>query len=114
MSSVWLYFFFSSRRRHTICALVTGVQTCALPISPPTLAGLAQRTAASVQPEGGGPGDAPAPRTAGQARRPAHRQVALAPVGACPIGRASGRARGCADVLIPVGRRTLKKQRDNI
>src|SRR3546814_10411302 len=40
---VWLYyylfmlyscFFFSSRRRHTSCALVTGVQTCALPISP--------------------------------------------------------------------------------
>src|SRR3546814_3174329 len=27
-------FFFSSRRRHTICALVTGVQTCALPILP--------------------------------------------------------------------------------
>src|SRR3546814_20183398 len=25
-------FFFSSRRRHTICALVTVVQTCALPI----------------------------------------------------------------------------------
>src|SRR3546814_1189480 len=25
-------FFCSSRRRHTICALVTGVQTCALPI----------------------------------------------------------------------------------
>src|SRR3546814_10169924 len=36
---VWLYccdgiclFFLSSRRRHTRCALVTGVQTCALPI----------------------------------------------------------------------------------
>src|SRR3546814_17023642 len=27
-----LVFFFSSRRRHTRCALVTGVQTCALPI----------------------------------------------------------------------------------
>src|SRR3546814_3553659 len=27
-----VYFFFSSRRRHTRCALVTGVQTCALPI----------------------------------------------------------------------------------
>src|SRR3546814_2761968 len=27
-------FFFSSRRRHTKCALVTGVQTCALPILP--------------------------------------------------------------------------------
>src|SRR3546814_2804220 len=31
--SVMLFFFFSSRRRHTRCALVTGVQTCALPIS---------------------------------------------------------------------------------
>src|SRR3546814_16191931 len=39
--SLWLFiiflidvcfFFFSSRRRHTRCALVTGVQTCALPI----------------------------------------------------------------------------------
>src|SRR3546814_10819357 len=27
------FFFFSSRRRHTRCAVVTGVQTCALPIS---------------------------------------------------------------------------------
>src|SRR3546814_8614483 len=36
MSSSMLYVFvfcFSSRRRHTRCALVTGVQTCALPIS---------------------------------------------------------------------------------
>src|SRR3546814_1496177 len=35
-----LLFFFSSRRRHTRCALVTGVQTCALPIlpSPPVAA----------------------------------------------------------------------------
>src|SRR3546814_2570855 len=38
---VWLgfvvvcwFFVFSSRRRHTRCALVTGVQTCALPIWP--------------------------------------------------------------------------------
>src|SRR3546814_2659738 len=29
---IFLFFFFSSRRRHTRCALVTGVQTCALPI----------------------------------------------------------------------------------
>src|SRR3546814_14660646 len=48
---IWLYllllcmffFFFSSRRRHTRCALVTGVQTCALPIS---TAGTRRRTAA--------------------------------------------------------------------
>src|SRR3546814_11989912 len=35
MVSRWcvLFRFFSSRRRHTRCALVTGVQTCALPIS---------------------------------------------------------------------------------
>src|SRR3546814_8302357 len=32
MSVMLLLFFFSSRRRHTRCALVTGVQTCALPI----------------------------------------------------------------------------------
>src|SRR3546814_3197490 len=31
--SLIMFFFFSSRRRHTRCALVTGVQTCALPIS---------------------------------------------------------------------------------
>src|SRR3546814_3974460 len=39
-------FFFSTRRRHTSCALVTGVQTCALPISE------AQRDAALAGYEG--------------------------------------------------------------
>src|SRR3546814_2851128 len=33
MLCVSVVFVFSSRRRHTRCALVTGVQTCALPIS---------------------------------------------------------------------------------
>src|SRR3546814_18974792 len=32
MYLVFIIFFFSSRGRHTKCALVTGVQTCALPI----------------------------------------------------------------------------------
>src|SRR3546814_16280250 len=32
VAAAGLFFFFSSRRRHTRCALVTGVQTCALPI----------------------------------------------------------------------------------
>src|SRR3546814_1415481 len=35
LSNLFIYctvFFVSSRRRHTKCALVTGVQTCALPI----------------------------------------------------------------------------------
>src|SRR3546814_2071552 len=35
MLSCLFCFFFSSRRRHTRCALVTGVQTCALPIFRP-------------------------------------------------------------------------------
>src|SRR3546814_12591820 len=48
-------FFFSSRRRHTRCALVTGVQTCALPIW--------SRTCSEKQPatgtrRGWGPGSA--------------------------------------------------------
>src|SRR3546814_3103059 len=33
MICYFVLFFFSSRRRHTRCALVTGVQKCALPIS---------------------------------------------------------------------------------
>src|SRR3546814_18003251 len=33
VNSRYTLFFFSSRRRHTRCALVTGVQTCALPIT---------------------------------------------------------------------------------
>src|SRR3546814_7199424 len=40
----FIVFFFSSRIRHTICALVTGVQTCALPIS---LVSCRQTTSAS-------------------------------------------------------------------
>src|SRR3546814_14711649 len=51
-SSICCYFFlFSSRRRHTRCALVTGVQTCALPIC---LARARQRRDARRQPLGGG------------------------------------------------------------
>src|SRR3546814_3490992 len=38
-------FLFSSRRRHTRCALVTGVQTCALPISFTVAEALAAREA---------------------------------------------------------------------
>src|SRR3546814_3150758 len=39
---VFVLFVFSSRRRHTSCALVTGVQTCALPISPQVIAEIAR------------------------------------------------------------------------
>src|SRR3546814_7642527 len=46
-------FFFSSRRRHTSCALVTGVQTCALPIyadvGQPSVADMPKRRHDAVQ-----------------------------------------------------------------
>src|SRR3546814_5834406 len=43
-------FFFSSRRRHTRCALVTGVQTCALPIWSPWVDTSTSRPPASTRP----------------------------------------------------------------
>src|SRR3546814_7080204 len=46
---VLFFFFFSSRRRHTRCALVTGVQTCALPISGGKLAFQAVGVAIDVE-----------------------------------------------------------------
>src|SRR3546814_2816461 len=46
-------FFFSSRRRHTRCALVTGVQTCALPIFP-GLKSDANRSVGAVTTDGKG------------------------------------------------------------
>src|SRR3546814_6863679 len=49
-------FFFSSRRRHTRCALVTGVQTCALPILGPAVevsGGSAANTVAGLASLGG-------------------------------------------------------------
>src|SRR3546814_7925192 len=42
-------FFFSSRRRHTRCALVTGVQTCALPILKALTKTTASANAATVE-----------------------------------------------------------------
>src|SRR3546814_12514518 len=51
---VFCFFFFSSRRRHTRCALVTGVQTCALPIS--------SRTGGSASADGRGDLDGPEQR----------------------------------------------------
>src|SRR3546814_6477437 len=78
-------FFFSSRRRHTRCALVTGVQTCALPICVP----IRRRLPALHRPR------PPAPRTG---RPPSQ------------IGRASCRERVCQYDSIPVVAVSLKKK----
>src|SRR3546814_7303231 len=53
-----MFCFFSSRRRHTRCALVTGVQTCALPIWPVQIAfrGEAYTSRGAFGAAGGGAG----------------------------------------------------------
>src|SRR3546814_6320209 len=48
-TSYCTFFFFSSRRRHTRCALVTGVQTCALPILARSSPHINQRSGVSVR-----------------------------------------------------------------
>src|SRR3546814_17137845 len=53
MSLLWIggwMLFLSSRRRHTRCALVTGVQTCALPIYPVPGLGEPQRGDGAAEP----------------------------------------------------------------
>src|SRR3546814_3567343 len=86
MRCVFVFFFFSSRRRHTRCALGTGVQTCALPISGknPSKAALAarrRRVEAGDQAE----------QQARLRSRPTHNQLMLPLLGA--IAEAGGRAR---------------------
>src|SRR3546814_19851661 len=99
-----LYFFlFSSRRRHTRCALVTGVQTCALPISwilrsrlvwmkfsPHVLATLAEKAGSGLV-------------NLISTRRDMR-------VGLMQIGRASWRERVCQCALIWVVAVSLKKK----
>src|SRR3546814_6227352 len=75
-------FFFSSRRRHTRCALVTGVQTCALPISDGTERGTHPLTAF-------------ADRLVGQADHAEGRQAVCQLHLHVEIGRASCRERVC-------------------
>src|SRR3546814_2437978 len=79
----WLFFFFffSSRRRHTRCALVTGVQTCALPIS--------------VLDGGWGAGTAGADASEGWRGTIGTLNVEHAGLGVKEIGRASCRERVC-------------------
>src|SRR3546814_3638868 len=81
-------FFFSSRRRHTRCALVTGVQTCALPISLDLGALEIESTKAAE--------DTPLPQA--NAFAMVRRRAAAAEIGTAignQIGRASCRERVC-------------------
>src|SRR3546814_4971649 len=110
-----VFFFFSSRRRHTRCALVTGVQTCALPILR-LAAILASGGDARIRPDAEGrnkyyasvlPSDALAYGSSTINSISQHSFDLLArrwrdrldrPMDAGEIGRASGRERGCPNV----------------
>src|SRR3546814_9976906 len=118
-----IYFLFSSRRRHTRCALVTGVQTCALPIFTDSDGSTANGTlqiafdddAPTVIASGAQPvltvdesvlgTDAPAsfasvftPTFGADGAATANATTYAPGVNAGEIGRASWRERGCQDV----------------
>src|SRR3546814_13298975 len=79
-----MVFFFSSRRRHTRCALVTGVQTCALPIS--------SRTSRTISPSSRRPGKG---RTAGLREQGQHSvPEGKTPVESATVGRSEERRVG--------------------
>src|SRR3546814_6557779 len=88
--------YFSSRRRHTSCALVTGVQTCALPIFVDDVLVMGRAEAAA-----GGDGDEPVDLA--RLCRAVWREVSVALRATqkmalrdgIEIGRASGRERVC-------------------
>src|SRR3546814_15287555 len=111
-------FFFSSRRRHTICALVTGVQTCALPISvvdaahdPELPTGVEGRPAMPLR-KWRPIGDAAAVTMAADHPYVGEQDVAIALDGAQARGRPAERSVG-KSVSIRVdlgGRRILKKK----
>src|SRR3546814_18608375 len=104
--------FCASRRRHTRCALVTGVQTCALPIcwSVPALDGnVSLRTSAGTDQLRFDGGSATLPTRDPRLDRIAFSRGRFAlegPVGGAltlpEIGRASGRERVCQYVSISV------------
>src|SRR3546814_8448593 len=79
-----LLFFFSSRRRHTRCALVTGVQTCALPICTSTCRSGTTTTSGWSRPI------SPSCSRARRRHRPTRRGLRIG-----QIGRASCRERVC-------------------
>src|SRR3546814_17639645 len=90
-------FVFSSRRRHKRCALVTGVQTCALPIC-------TGRPASAQLPE---------KQFSMKARERIHQSIASQIASGQQIGRASCRERVCKYVSISVVAVSLNKKTAN-
>src|SRR3546814_3390032 len=92
VSFVIMMFFFSSRRRHTRCALVTGVQTCALPICRALRSATAVRAEVCALDRGG---SFPRPVVGAASKQSLHRPAAGEVLFTGEIGRASCRERVC-------------------
>src|SRR3546814_13957914 len=101
--------FFSSRRRHTRCALVTGVQTCALPIWPAaTKPAIPMRMQLPVMPSLEEISTPPTsgPMAATQRLMPTTKRIPVA-----QIGKASGRERVGQYELVTVVPGSVKKKK---
>src|SRR3546814_12042069 len=113
--SIACVFFFSSRRRHTRCALVTGVQTCALPIfghiDLDTLSlGEGGRFSVILSAERPAGYDGDWYRLPANARTIGIREASYDWENEIEIGRASCRERVCQYVLISVVAVSFKKK----
>src|SRR3546814_18997544 len=116
---VFFFFFFSSRRRHTRCALVTGVQTCALPIFRAALriaCAAVNRALAVGELANGASRLRVAPTGGDRQQRPQHvaaleKRVRRGGELLVQIGRATGWGRGWQDVALTVFTLSLKKQK---
>src|SRR3546814_10544459 len=98
-------FFFSSRRRHTRCALVTGVQTCALPICLGEQGAPEPDKAADAAPGGAGGHHRRTAPPLDVAARTGHELAAL------EIGRASCRERSVSVRVDLGGSRIIKTKK---
>src|SRR3546814_21125240 len=85
VNSVCVVCYFSSRRRHTRCALVTGGQTCALPISSVTIPCARRSTPLTTTSEDCDPGCPTQSR-----RAPDSSESAVIPVATGCVGRVPG------------------------
>src|SRR3546814_5067748 len=113
---LFVFLFFSSRRRHTRCALVTGVQTCALPISLLLRrrrggeAGRGLRAPQPVRPRAREPRHLPLAPAGGAAVAQRRKARALSPPQQPPCSGLTPRIRGYRSINCPLPR--LKAEGD--
>src|SRR3546814_19134610 len=108
---IFIYFCFSSRRRHTRCALVTGVQTCVLPISRIVRNDLHQLGRRGIGPVP--PGICGKPQRQAFRRRPVEQQAARQLVLFAPLVPRTGEAiLPCSALHRPQGYPCLESRSD--